>query len=533
MAAQLGLSDSTGLPTSADEIVLGFGLVAFALSIGHLWAASVLRGSECEVYFPRIKWVSLFPHFNVDTDDACMVGRELESAVALVRMAPLILLTGLCAWFAPEYLYVMIIGLFYITEPLTHGPLLALLRALFLRQRLATGRDFLFVQNRLFWSLFKLRISHADLRYWLIYGFYTLVWLIAIGWTHLHLFNLNAGLLLEQMIHNEALKWFNLGLLSVIGLILLISLFLVLWIIIKNICHFLACSSMVTSFQQHFRHPEVLQLDAVVSLLEKNLLFQNTDLETRVEFARRALSLDVKGGRYIIREGEEGDSLYVIYSGAVEVLRELVTGRTERVARLGPGEAFGEIALINHTTRTRSVRAISRTTLLALRGKDFDDILVSRYGGTKILEILQKRAFLSRIQMSAGWHPQAIERMAHISEFVAIPGAKITLQKGQSNSYFFIIYEGKFEVRSDGKRIAALGVGDFFGELSLMQNASTVADVYAVTESKCLRVHKNDFLKFICHDFLIGMQFEEIGSDRLNRQLYPVDKRSFEIMEPG
>ena len=83
-------------------------------------------------------------------------------------------------------------------------------------------------------------------------------------------------------------------------------------------------------------------------------------------------------GRVIVREGEPGDRFYVVRSGEVRVTR----GGAE-VARLGPGEAFGETALLLGVPRTATVRAGPKTELLALGAEQFHDLLLAycRRGG--------------------------------------------------------------------------------------------------------------------------------------------------------
>ena len=73
----------------------------------------------------------------------------------------------------------------------------------------------------------------------------------------------------------------------------------------------------------------------------------------------------------IVRKGEEGDSMFIIASGEVEV--DLGPGREPIV--LGPGQFFGELALLERVTRTATVRAAGECKLLELQATDFNELM--------------------------------------------------------------------------------------------------------------------------------------------------------------
>jgi CRP-like cAMP-binding protein len=64
------------------------------------------------------------------------------------------------------------------------------------------------------------------------------------------------------------------------------------------------------------------------------------------------------------------------------------------------------------------------------------------------------------------------------------PGDKV-VQEGQGGVGFYLILDGKAEVIKDGQKLAELGSGNFFGELSVIDGQPRTADVVAVTETKC------------------------------------------------
>jgi putative peptide zinc metalloprotease protein len=97
----------------------------------------------------------------------------------------------------------------------------------------------------------------------------------------------------------------------------------------------------------------------------------------------RLVPLSVSAGEVVIRQGGVGDRFYVVLTGEVEVRRD-----DDPLARLGPGEAFGEIALLLDMPRTATVTALVPTTLLALDAADFRDVLAGYLGRASELERL-------------------------------------------------------------------------------------------------------------------------------------------------
>ena len=100
-------------------------------------------------------------------------------------------------------------------------------------------------------------------------------------------------------------------------------------------------------------------------------LFRPLDPVQRVDLMRRFVSIDAKPNEATIREGEQGQGLYVVLRGDALVLRKGV-----RVAELGPAELFGEISLIRNEPTSASVSAgTSGATLLFLHRKYFERLI--------------------------------------------------------------------------------------------------------------------------------------------------------------
>lgn len=74
----------------------------------------------------------------------------------------------------------------------------------------------------------------------------------------------------------------------------------------------------------------------------------------------------------IFRQGDRGDRLYIVVDGEVEMLNH-----EQRLARLGPGECFGEMALVNESPRMATARTVTRVNLLSLDRATFNALFAS------------------------------------------------------------------------------------------------------------------------------------------------------------
>ena len=96
----------------------------------------------------------------------------------------------------------------------------------------------------------------------------------------------------------------------------------------------------------------------------------------------RFAAVAVAGGRPVFEEGEEGDALYTLVSGAVGIsTRDPADGRARRISRLIPPETFGEMALLSAEPRSATATALRDTHLLRLTRDAFEDV-VERHPGT-------------------------------------------------------------------------------------------------------------------------------------------------------
>ena len=97
-------------------------------------------------------------------------------------------------------------------------------------------------------------------------------------------------------------------------------------------------------------------------------------------------------GETIVEEGHTGNGLYIIMAGQVEVVKGLGTENARVLAKRGPEEVFGEMALLGEWPRTASVRALDQVECLGLDRWVFLTQLESQPQlGIRMLQILAQR----------------------------------------------------------------------------------------------------------------------------------------------
>ena len=110
---------------------------------------------------------------------------------------------------------------------------------------------------------------------------------------------------------------------------------------------------------------------ATYDFLNNIPLFQGISQDQMIDILRMIRPVSFSPGELIFREGDEGLAAFVIQSGAVEIFVQAQPSAVV-VARLQEGETFGELALIDGSTRSAGARAITACEILCIDKQEFD-----------------------------------------------------------------------------------------------------------------------------------------------------------------
>jgi NADH dehydrogenase len=100
-------------------------------------------------------------------------------------------------------------------------------------------------------------------------------------------------------------------------------------------------------------------------------VFSRDLVQLSVQRTERVAHEHYDAGQAIIQQGDLADAFYVIVRGSVQVERD-EDGEERVLARLGQGDSFGELGLLQHRRRAATVRALEPVDVLVLGRSDFD-----------------------------------------------------------------------------------------------------------------------------------------------------------------
>ena len=105
---------------------------------------------------------------------------------------------------------------------------------------------------------------------------------------------------------------------------------------------------------------------STIDILRRVWLFSGLDEQQLEAVSNFTFQKSFGPGELIVEEGRTGNGMYAIISGNVEAVKALGTEQERTVNRLGPGEVFGEMALLGEWPRTASVRAVDEVECLGI-----------------------------------------------------------------------------------------------------------------------------------------------------------------------
>jgi CRP-like cAMP-binding protein len=235
-------------------------------------------------------------------------------------------------------------------------------------------------------------------------------------------------------------------------------------------------------------------------------LFSLLPQDVLLSLARHATLCSYRPGAVVVRQGEVGDTFFVVRSGRWRVTLEHASGRRDAVAELGPTDAFGEMALLGDGTRQFSVSSVDGGELVALTRGPFQEALTATgVARADVTAWMQTAQWLGRCPLFSGMTPSQRARfLRHGTRRTLAPG-EVLIRHGEPGEAFYLVLSGHLCVTSPtGQRLADLGPSDHVGEVALLTSSPRNATVTALDDVVVLALGREPFLDTLARDLHFG-----------------------------
>lgn len=235
-------------------------------------------------------------------------------------------------------------------------------------------------------------------------------------------------------------------------------------------------------------------------------------------------------GQAVLCQGTNGDDLFLVLSGKVQVRIELPAGGTVAVDEVGPGGVVGEMALLTGNARSATVTALEQVDYAQLARGDFERLaakhpdalneflqrLVPRLRRTQMLQAL--------IALFGELDAAALAELEKELVWVRLRGGDTLFREGDHGNDVYIIVNGRLRasvVDGEGhvRILEEVGRGAAIGELALLTGEPRAATIVAVRDSDLLKLSRDSFDALLPRHPRAMMQIARAAAIRLRHSV--------------
>lgn len=221
---------------------------------------------------------------------------------------------------------------------------------------------------------------------------------------------------------------------------------------------------------------------------------QTNDFLSRLDDEQIAMMVDLlmasrfKPGQEVIKEGSEGNSMYIVAAGEL-----LVTQGGRNLRTLNTGDVFGELAILYNCKRTATVKAKTAVHLWCMERQTYRTIITNK--SKKKRE--QLMGFLKTSRTLKDLNDVQLSKIIDSMEEVKYQDKDVIVREGAEGNTFYIILKGEVlvtkNVNGHQKQIRRMGKGEHFGEQALIREVLRTATCTADGPVTCFSIDKEVF----------------------------------------
>ncbi len=208
-----------------------------------------------------------------------------------------------------------------------------------------------------------------------------------------------------------------------------------------------------------------------------------------------------KPGQILFSEGSSGEKLYIILTGEVSIR---TSGK--EINTLSSGDWFGEIALLQRSSRTADCVSIGHSCLLVMHKDKFKQLEKEYEWLRKAMSALTNQRtgkLLRQVPFFKDLSSQQLKRLGDVFVYKSYDAGRVIFNEGDKGENFYILVHGKCSIsikRGDTTTIIkTLEAISHFGEIALVEKCSRTASVVTASDVTLLVLSASKFESFMRH----------------------------------
>jgi cAMP-dependent protein kinase regulator len=255
-------------------------------------------------------------------------------------------------------------------------------------------------------------------------------------------------------------------------------------------------------------------------------IFSELDEQELQSFLGRLRVRTFQKGILVCREGEGGDSLFMIGRGEVAITKRMAGGKEVWVRNLKEGDLFGEFGFFTDQKRHATVKAIAECELLELCRDDLEELVKAHPRVMEVLQHLFKERildlFLALSPIFSSLTSSDRDEIFKRFRLLRVPEETLLFKGGDPSTSLYLVKSGEVEIFTQNRRgrkvsLSKLTCGNLFGEISLLFSKPRMAYAKTTRPSELLELTKEDLDACLLHFPTLRSTLEELSFHRLSR----------------
>ena len=228
------------------------------------------------------------------------------------------------------------------------------------------------------------------------------------------------------------------------------------------------------------------QINRIKGKIISSFIFNSLDIKEINIIIDAMEEKNFKIDETVITQGEVGDCLYIVETGSLNCFKILENGENKFLCTYGPGDAFGELALLYNCPRAASIVCSSEESILwSLDRETFNHIVKTATQNKRE----KHKNFLKKVDILSTIDDYELGKICDSLKVGIYNRGDYIIKEGEMGDVFYILEEGKciatktLEPGKPEEKINELNEGDYFGERALIKGEPRYANIIVTSDN--------------------------------------------------